>query len=229
MADRGNVIETVKGYIPIVSGSGADVLVGLLADASVETIGSEREWTWRVVRDDTFTVVPATLTYNLPKTCKTVLYSGKLESGVITQPFGVLTEQQFITEYQRMQGMDASNTQFVEQPRDQGTKISSFRIYPAVTQSTSVRIGYLRYPSKDDYRFIENTLMIVFLVLASLPAEMLSTDPKVESGASRYWSLYQTILRQQVTLDKQHKAAISYLEQNQRASATNQYMAGLTR
>jgi hypothetical protein len=228
MADRAKVVATVKGYIPssvVVS----DDFIGDIADCCVETIGSEKEWTWRVVRDDTFTILPATPTYDLPDKCETVLYAGKLESGVITQPFGVLTEQQFVTEYQRMQGMDASNTQFIEQPRDQGTSINSFRIYPAVAQNTSIRIGYLRYPSIEDYHFISNTMMIVYLVLASLPSEQLSTDSKNDSGASRYWSLYQKVLAQQKELDKAHKASIVYMEQNERASATNAYIGSLTR
>lgn len=221
MADRSAVIQLVSQFVPSGKEQIASKIIPNLVDACVETISAESRWSWRETKDDTYTFSPNVSTYNLPVNCETVLRIGKLEDGLMTVKFLPLNESYLIDHYSQLQG--TADIHYVPLDIDDATKRKSFRLFPMVTQAIAGRVKYLRIPSKDDIRFITNTMLLVNLVLGSMPNELIGGNPQSDV-AGRYLSLYKRQIENQITKDEKSRELVVSLEPSGRNQAVNNYL-----
>lgn len=223
MANRQSVIDLAMSYVPSGKEVQAKRIVTLLVDSCVKSIGASFRWSWLNTRKDDYAFVPATKVYDLPADCATINRMGKLEDGLMTVKFDPIDENYVIAHYSALQGV--SDIHYIPLDRD-ATGKKQFRLFPAVSTAMTGRLLYRRVPSANDLQFIADEMMLVYLMLASVPNEMLGGNPQADV-AGKFYSLFTKQWKSAINMDEESREIDFAFEPPPRAQATNEYLNSL--
>lgn len=223
MAERASVVALAESYVPSGKEVQAKKIIALLVDSCVKSIGASFRWSWLTTRKDDYSFVPATLVYNLPDDCDTIIRIGKLESGVITEKFDPLDEAYLIDNYNKLIDSDG---QFYIPLEKEAAGVKQFRLFPAVSATITARMVYRRIPAATDIRHIKDEMMLVYFILASLPNEMLGGSAEIDV-AGKFYSLHQKQWKAAVNMDESSRELDMVFEPPTRAQLTDGYIATL--
>jgi hypothetical protein len=149
---------------------------------------------------------------------------GKLVNGMIDTKYPCLPERMFVENYAALQGL--SLVHYIPLKRDAITRTVSFRLFPTVSASVTGRLVYIAQAVASDIEYIENTNLILYCVLASMPNEYLSGDSKVDV-AGRFYKLYLDELMAEISADEQSREAIMFIEGSTRQAALTEFTDGI--
>jgi hypothetical protein len=89
------------------------------------------------------------------------------------------------------------------------------------------RLLYRRFPSASDIGYINDEMLLVYLMLASLPNEMLGGSPTADV-AGKFYSLFSKQWKNAINMDEKSREIDMAFDPPPRAQLTQRFINGLS-